>query len=35
MLSLLDRGWGAVVLLGYAAVIALAGRYTTLRRDIS
>jgi hypothetical protein len=35
MLGLLDRGWGAVVLLGYAAAFALAGRYTTLRRDIS
>jgi len=35
MLTLLDRGWGAVVLLGYAAGFALAGRYTTLRRDIS
>ena len=35
MLSLLDRGWGAVVLLCYAAVFAVAGRYTTLRRDIS
>jgi ABC-type transport system involved in multi-copper enzyme maturation permease subunit len=35
MLGLLDRGWGAVVLLGYAALFALLGRYTTLRRDIS
>jgi hypothetical protein len=35
MLGLLDRGWGAVVLLAYAAGFALLGRYTTLRRDIS
>jgi hypothetical protein len=35
MLGLLDRGWGAVVLLAYAAAFALLGRYTTLRRDIS
>jgi ABC-2 type transport system permease protein len=35
MLSLLDRGWGAVVLLAYAATFALLGRYTTLRRDVS
>lgn len=35
MLGLLDRGWGAVVLLGYAAVFAAIGRYTTLRRDVS
>jgi ABC-2 type transport system permease protein len=35
MLGLLDRGWGALVMLGYAAVFALLGRATTLRRDIS
>jgi hypothetical protein len=35
MLGLLDRGWGAVVLLAYAAVFALLGRYLTLRRDVS
>lgn len=35
MLSLLDRGWGAVVLIGYAVLFALLGRYLTLRRDIS
>jgi ABC-type transport system involved in multi-copper enzyme maturation permease subunit len=35
MLGLLDRGWGAAVLLGYAAVFALLGRYITLRRDVS
>jgi hypothetical protein len=35
MLGLLDRGWGAVVLLTYAAAFALLGRYTTLRRDVS
>ena len=35
ILGLLDRGWGAVVLLGYAAGFALIGRYTTLRRDVS
>lgn len=35
MVDLLSRGWGAVVLLGYAALFALLGRYTTLRRDIS
>jgi ABC-2 type transport system permease protein len=35
MLGLLDRGWGAVVLLTYAVGFALVGRYTTLRRDIS
>jgi len=35
MLGLLDRGWGAVVLLAYAAGFALLGRYLTLRRDIS
>jgi hypothetical protein len=34
VLGLLDRGWGAVVLLAYAAAFALAGRWTTLRRDI-
>jgi ABC-type transport system involved in multi-copper enzyme maturation permease subunit len=35
MVQLLDRGWGAVVLLGYAALFAALGRWTTLRRDIS
>jgi ABC-2 type transport system permease protein len=35
MLGLLDRGWGAVVLLAYAAAFALLGRYTTLRQDVS
>jgi ABC-type transport system involved in multi-copper enzyme maturation permease subunit len=35
MLGLLDRGWGAVVLLGYAALFAALGRWVTLRRDIS
>jgi hypothetical protein len=35
MVQLLDRGWGAVVLVGYAALFALIGRWTTLRRDIS
>lgn len=35
MLSLLDRGWGAVVLLGYAALFAALGRFLTLRRDVS
>lgn len=35
MLSLLDRGWGAVVLLAYAALFALLGALTTLRRDVS
>jgi len=35
VVTLLDRGWGAVVLLAYAGLFALLGRYTTLRRDIS
>ena len=35
MLGLLDRGWGALVLLAYAALFALLGRWTTLRRDVS
>lgn len=35
MLGLLDRGWGALVLLAYAGLFALLGRYTTLRRDVS
>jgi ABC-2 type transport system permease protein len=35
VLGLLDREWGAVVLLAYAALFAVLGRYTTLRRDIS
>ena len=35
MLGLLDREWGAVVLPGYAAVFVLAGRATTLRRDVN
>lgn len=35
MLGLLDREWGAVVLVGYAVLFALAGYGTTLRRDIS
>lgn len=34
MLTLLDRGWGAAVLVAYAATFALLGRYVTLRRDI-
>jgi ABC-2 type transport system permease protein len=35
MLDLLGRGWGAVVLLAYAALFTVVGRYTTLRRDVS
>lgn len=35
MLTLLDRGWGVVVLLAYAVAFTVIGRYTTLRRDIS
>jgi ABC-type transport system involved in multi-copper enzyme maturation permease subunit len=34
-LELLGRGWGAAVLLGYALLFALLGRFLTLRRDIS
>lgn len=35
MVQLLDRGWGAVVLLGYVVLFAVLGRWVTLRRDIS
>jgi ABC-type transport system involved in multi-copper enzyme maturation permease subunit len=35
MVGLLDRGWGALVLLAYAALFAVLGRYLTLRRDVS
>jgi hypothetical protein len=35
MVGLLDRGWGALVLLAYAALFAVLGRFLTLRRDIS
>lgn len=35
VLDLLGRGSGALVLLAYAAVFALLGRYTTLRHDVS
>ena len=34
-LQLLDRGWGAVVLLAYAVVFAAIGRLTTLRSDVA
>lgn len=35
MVTLLGRGWGALVLLGYAGLFAVVGRYVTLRRDVS
>ncbi len=35
MLDLLSRGQGGVVLLGYAAVLAVCGALTTVRRDVS
>jgi hypothetical protein len=33
--QLLDRPWGALLFLGYGAVLVLLGRYTTLRRDVT
>jgi len=35
MVGLLGRGSGALVLLGYAALFAVLGRITTLRRDVT
>ncbi len=34
-LQMLGRGWGAVVLLAYAVLFAVLGRFLTLRRDVS